>query len=151
MGIGNNRRTENPTIGIIRRNKASEQALIALANANERRKARMRQGKRKPKAKGNRQSESKTVSLSPMGFQGKGNLVGDRETKSLSEKAKAKGEREMAGICEMARMVREIEELWNSVGVKDATAHDLFMEFELKQEILHNFLCNFVIEVEGVR
>lgn len=47
------------------------------------------------------------------------------------------------GICEMARMIDDIEGVWESVGTEDATAHELFSEWELKSEILFNFLCDF--------
>ena len=50
----------------------------------------------------------------------------------------------MLGICEMARTINDIEGVWEDVNVKDTTAHELFEEWELRSEVLRNFICDFV-------
>ena len=50
----------------------------------------------------------------------------------------------MVGICEMARSIDDITGVWEDLKVQDATAHELFSEYELRSEVLYNFLCDFI-------
>jgi hypothetical protein len=55
-----------------------------------------------------------------------------------------KGVITMVGICEMARSIDDITGVWEDLKVEDATAHELFSEYELRSEVLYNFLCDFI-------